>query len=159
MASPAFRITINDAAVVKLFAAAPSVLQQATRRLIEAAAIDIQREMRIAANVGATGDLRRSIRYTFSPATLTAVIEPTVDYAPDVEYGSRPHYVSASPGTPLARWARMKGLNPFAVQASILKKGTRAHPFVSPTYEKMAPQVKEDIANGIALAVQGLTNV
>ena len=61
--------------------------------------------MRIQAGVGATGDLRRSVRYTTSPVNVSATIYPNVPYAEYVEKGTRPHWTSVKPGTPLRRWA------------------------------------------------------
>src|SRR5664279_1712518 len=126
---PGMSIEIDDTTVQAMFARAQDEMKVTVRQLIEGAAIDIQREMRIAAPVAVTGDLRRSVRYTYTPALLMAEVTPNVPYASDVEYGGKARFVSVAPGTPLRKWADMKGINPYAVRNSIAKKGTKAHPF------------------------------
>lgn len=154
--SATIKVTIDDAAVQEMLASAPDVVQKTIRELVEGSAIDVQREMRIAAPIAVTGDLRRSVRYTFTPATLSAEITPAIDYAGDVEYGGKARYVSVAEGTPLRAWAEQKGINPYALRNSIAKKGTKAHPFVEPTYIKMKPVVEESISSGITEMVEGL---
>ena len=158
MADTAMRITVDDSQVIALFNRAPEAIRRTIGQLVEGAAIDIQREMRIIAPIAVTGDLRRSIRYTYSAATLSAVIEPAANYAEDVEQGRKAHFVSVAEGTPLRAWAKLKGINPYALQNSIAKKGTKAHPFVQPTFEKMKPKVENDIASGIARLIGSLTS-
>jgi len=151
-------ISLDDRQVVRLFQRAPGAVTLRLRQLIEGAAIDVQREMRIRANVGVTGNLRRSVRYTFNAAALRAVIEPAAQYAEYVEKGTRPHMVSVAEGTPLRAWAKLKGINPFALKASIARKGTKAHPFVEPTYKKMKPKVEGDIRRGLIRLVEDMNN-
>jgi Bacteriophage HK97-gp10, putative tail-component len=145
---------IEDAKVRSLLQRAPQMVTTRLKRLVEAAAIDIQREMRIAAPVAVTGQLRGSIRYVVSPMQIRAVIKPEARYAEPVEFGSKPHYVSVAPGTPLLAWAKQKGINPYALQRSIARKGTKKHPFVEPTYRKMKPVVEADIARGLIRLVE-----
>lgn len=157
MANTAFNIRVDASAVAQLFQGAPEALQTGVRQLVERSAIEVQREMMIAANVGVTGDLRRSVRYTVTAGLLRAEIAPKVPYAEDVEYGTHPHWVSVKEGTPLALWARLKGINKYALQHSIAVKGTRAHPFVRPTYDRMAPKVVRDISVGMASLLRGMS--
>jgi hypothetical protein len=147
---------IEDAAVRQLFQRAPQMVSTRLKTLVEASAIDVQREMRIAAPVAVTGQLRGSIRYVVSPLRIQAVIKPEVNYAEPVEHGSKPHLVSVAEGTPLRAWAKLKGINPYALQHSIAKKGTKPHPFVEPTYRKMKPVVEADIAAGMTRLVEEL---
>lgn len=149
-------ISVDDAQVVAMLRGAPEILRRRTSELVEGAAIDVQREMRIQEPVGVKGQLRGSTRYTFIPELLSAEIKPTVDYGPDVENGSKPRYVSVKEGTPLRAWAEFKGLNPYAVQAGIKKKGTRPNPFMARTYNRMKPIVERNIVDGIADAVREL---
>jgi hypothetical protein len=150
---PTFQITVDDRLVEALFNRLPSAMATRIRQLVEGAAIDVQRQMRIVTPVGVTGQLRRAVRYSFNAATLTAEIVPDIDYAADVEQGTPPHYVSVSPGSSLRAWAMQKGLDPYAIQAKIAQRGTRKHPFVQPTYVLMKPKVENDIANGITALV------
>lgn len=158
MAAPAIQVSVDDAAVKAMLARAPETVQKTVRQLVEGGAIDVQREMRIAANVGTTGDLRRSIRYTVNPATLSAEVEPASDHAEEVEYGGPARLVSVAEGTSLRDWADLKGINPYALRNSIAKKGTQAHPFVTPTFQKMKPVVELAIATGISDMVEGFNS-
>lgn len=158
MADTSLAISFDAKQVQKLLAIYPARFNSTLKRLIDGAAVDVQRELRVRSPVGATGNLRRSIRYSFSTGLVEAVVEPEAPYAEAVEYGSRPHWTSAAPGSALARWAKMRGINPYAVQKSIARKGTRAHPFVGPTYRAMKPIVERNITNGISELVQELDN-
>ena len=155
---PKMVLVVDDKAVRRVFAQAPQRAVARMGQLIEGAAIDIQREMRMRVNVGATGETRRSINYRIGGRGLEAEIKPQLDQrrVAALEYGSRPHWTSVRPGTSLYRWATHKGINPFAVQRSIARKGTKAHPFIEPTYRLMAPRVNSDIVRGMAKFAQGL---
>ena len=113
-------VTIDDKQVRRVFRQLPTASLRALNGLIETGAIDTQREMRREVNVGATGDGRRAIKYRLYPATLSAEVVPDFPYAEPLEKGSRPHPVSVKPGTSLYRWAIHKGINPYAVRASIM---------------------------------------
>lgn len=144
------QVRIDDREVRRVFTAYPHAATRRLNGLIEDSAIDTQREMRMAVNVGATGDLRRSIGYKTQPASLSATIGPSAVYAEWVEKGTRPHWTSARPGSSLHKWATHKGLNPYAVQRSIARKGTKKHPFIAPTYRKMRPRVERLVVSGMA---------
>jgi hypothetical protein len=156
MAGMQIGFKIEDAKVRQLFERAPAAVTTRLKSLVEAAAIDVQREMRIAAPVAVTGQLRGSVRYVISPAQIQAVIKPEVEYAEDVEFGTKPHHVSVAQGTPLLAWAKLKGINPYALQKSIERKGTKKHPFVEPTYWKMKPVAQADITAGMSRLVEEL---
>lgn len=160
MAAQALQITVDDRVVRRVFERAPAAATTRIRQLVESGAIDVQRQMmmRATSNVGVTGDYRRSIRYTVSPASLSAEIGPHVPYAEPLENGSRPHWVSVKPGSSLRKWADLKGINPYALQHSIAAKGTKAHPIVTETYQLMKPQVERQIARGLAQFVEELSN-
>lgn len=142
------KITLDDTKVREMLAKAPQETKMTVRRLLERAGIDVMSEMRQHAPVAVTGDLRRSAHYFFQSENEVAV-EPTAKYAEAVEKGSKPHWVSVRPGTPLFRWAMQKGISPFALQWSIAHKGTKPHPFIQPTYDIMEPQVQRLFTDGI----------
>lgn len=156
----ALAVTIDSDQVVTLLKQAPGAVQTTLRQLIESAAIDIQREMIIAAPVGIHGGagLRGSIRYTLDLSNFSAEISPAISYAQDVESGTEPHYESVAEGTDLRAWADLKGINPWALQHSIEAKGTKPHPYVQPTHEKMKPIVENNIADGISKLVGDLNS-
>lgn len=145
-------VVVDDHAVRRVFRRAPEAAVRRLNQLIEASAIDTQAEMRRQVNVGVTGETRRSIRYRTNPGQLSAEIGSNLDprRIEALEKGSLPHWTSARPGSPLHRWAKFKGLNPYAVQRSIAKKGTKAHPFIQPTYRTMKPKVERLVVTGMA---------
>ena len=59
-----------------------------------------------------------------------AVVGTNVEYAPFVEFGTRPH---AAPISALQGWADRHGIPVGAVFGSIKKKGTKAQPFLLPS--------------------------
>ena len=144
--------------VIRVFHAYPTQSLRRLNKLIEGGAIDIQREMRMKVSIGATGETRRSINYRTGP--LSAEIKSDLDprRVAALEKGSVPHWTSAKPGTPLHRWAVHKGISPYAVQYSIAKKGTKAHPFIGPTYTKMRGPVQRDIINGFGRFIGEIDN-
>ena len=158
MAALTLGIAIDDRQVRQLFAKAPQAAVRRLMQLVEGATIDVQGEMRRNAPVAVTGHLRGGIKYTINQARFEGKVEPDVNYAAPVEYGSRPHWVSVRPGTPLNRWAKQKGISPYAVQRSIARKGTRAHPFVKPTYVTMKPRVERQIIAGMSQFAQELNS-
>lgn len=91
--------------------------------------------------VGVTAHLRQSIGIRLRAGSV--VIIPTKEYAVNVHEGTKPHYVSVKDKrAPLRIWAIKKGLNPYAVQKSIMRKGTKANPFVNRTIQKAEYQVR-----------------
>jgi hypothetical protein len=99
-----------------------------------------------------TGTLRKSIRREFSNDGLTAAIFPAVDYGAflhgpfDSAGGrSRPFTIPAKeamPGGTLYRWAQKKGMNPWAVRASIAKKGVKFNPYLKRAADDSSDGVK-----------------
>lgn len=88
-----------------------------------------------------TGELRKSISVDLFETNRTQGVEigPTQPYGAGVEYGRPPHVVSPKA---LEGWARRRGLNPYAVARSIAKKGTKAHPYLIPSFEAELPNVE-----------------
>lgn len=154
----AIGVSIESESVVAMLIAASQTNAKTIGMLVESGAVLVQREMRLAAPIAVTGQLRGSIRYVYSPETLSAVIAPSVDYAVDVEGGTAPHEVSAEPGSSLAAWARQKSLDPYEIQHGIALHGTKAHPFVQPTYDKTKPIVEDNIAAGISSMVEAINH-
>jgi hypothetical protein len=93
---PGIVITVKDENVRRLFERSPQMISRRLKSLVEASAIDVQREMRIAAPVAVTGQLRGSIRYVVSPLRIQAVIKPEVKYAEPVEFGSKQRSTAAN---------------------------------------------------------------
>lgn len=88
-----------------------------------------------------TGNLRKSIRREISNSGLRAAIFPSVVYGAslhgtfdgsDGEFTSPRHIPAreAQEGGTLYRWAKKKGMNPWAVRASIAKKGVKRNRYL-----------------------------
>jgi HK97 gp10 family phage protein len=136
---PLISIDVDSRQVQMMLKVAPDKVNDRLKRVLNVVAIETQREMRIAAPVAVTGDLRQSVKWDVTG--LTATIGPTAKHAEFVEKGTRPHWTSARPGSSLYKWASLKGISPYAVQRSIALKGTKAHPFVEPTHTLMEPRI------------------
>jgi HK97 gp10 family phage protein len=94
-----------------------------------------------------TGRLRASIVPVLFATRVT--IGPTVNYAPFVEFGTRPHW---PPQGALQPWARRHGfpvgpLGDFLVRRAIALRGTKAQPFVGPGIRKALPQIRSLVAD------------
>lgn len=158
MATGALSVNIDSRQVEHLLERAPGATHAKLSELIEAGAIHMQRGVRVNAPVGATGLLRNSVIYTMDRDKLVAEVKPTAPHAQDVEEGRGPHEVSVAEGTPLRQWADFKGINPFAVQSAIRLNGTKAQPFVQPTFAAMKSTVEANIARGVTVFAEELNH-
>lgn len=151
-------IEVNAAEVVAMLDIAASKLRPVIIEQLAVVSEIVKEVMKLKASVGVGGDdgLRGSIGYLVDTANLVSEIKPAVAYADAVETGSKPHWAPHGPDSSLAAWCKLKGLNVFAVAASIAKKGTKPHPYIIPTYEETAPQVSTAFAAGIGTFVEGL---
>lgn len=107
-----------------------------------------------------TGTLKKAMARDF-PEPLAARIFPQVQYALYVHEGTRPHGIPAAelgPGGSLARWAKKKGLNPYAVAKSIAVRGTKANPWMARTAERERPNVERELAGGLDDAARNLVS-
>ena len=75
---------------------------------------------------GGGGGLRGSIDTEFEDNGLTGVVGSDLNYAPHVEFGTRPHWPPWREGSPLARWAQLRGIPAFLVARKIAARGTPA---------------------------------
>lgn len=83
-----------------------------------------------------TGLLARSISAKIlGGSTLDAITYTNIDYAPHVEYGTRPHF---PPPLELRGWARRHGMPgmEFAIAREIARRGTTAKPFFRPAWQE-----------------------
>jgi len=95
-----------------------------------------------------TGALRRSIRNVIrvGDKEILGIVGPTEPYGAAVEFGTKPHPV---PVKAIERWARKRGLNPYAVAMSIRKKGTKPHPYLIPAFQRLQRRVVEEFNRAI----------
>jgi hypothetical protein len=138
------RIKINDKELKQALRIAPQRIINAMHTSLKRSAVQTQRYFReeITNNRSIhTGELRRSVRFHFNNK-LNVVIEPGVGYADFVEKGTRPHWTSVRN---LERWAKFRGINPYVLQRSIARKGTKAHPFEKKTAKRATEFAQRDM--------------
>ncbi|MCX6795807.1 MAG: hypothetical protein WCG01_02370 [bacterium] len=126
----------------EVFRQFPSIADQEIQDGLERAGKLITRIEKEEVPIGVSGQLRQSIMMRLVPNNVT--IAPDKNYAIDVHEGTPPHYVSVkNPRDPLRIWAIKKGINPYAVQRSIAKKGTKPNPFVERTVASAEGEVRQ----------------
>lgn len=145
--------TLDDARVQWALKQAPEVIATALDRSLNTAAMHVV--------VAEQEQLRDNDSIVFSSLVSSIavhklgrferLVRPGMQYAPDVENGSRPHI---APIRPLREWLRVRGAdNPdrqaYQLRRHIAAHGTRAHPFVAPAYEASRPVVEQIIADGV----------
>jgi len=85
------------------------------------------------------GRLRSSFRSVLQP--LRGIFGPTAKYGIFVHEGTRPHWPPFGEGTPLNRWARLHGIEPFLVARAISRRGTKAKPFLKEGVKDALPKI------------------
>lgn len=120
------------------------VASQTTRTIFKEAVLNastLMMENTIRETPASTGNLRKSIRREFSGTGLSAAIFPSVKYGESLHGNfdgsdgafTSPHAIparEAMEGGTLYRWAKKKGMNPWAVRASIKKKGVKRNRYL-----------------------------
>lgn len=103
----------------KLDSAFTAPIRDALRRSVEA----IRKEVRVRTPVD-TGALRDSFTAKIDPSTrpMWGEVRSSLPYSRPVEFGTRPHY---PPVHALTGWASRRGVNPYALQRAIGKRGTK----------------------------------
>lgn len=135
-------IRINQRRVAKAFQKAPDDTKRTIDKILDYAELTTVREMRKRASVGVSGELRRKVRGKRTNGGQAVDVRSESEYAPHVEYGTRPHWPPYQPGTPLYDWANAKGIAPFAVALGISRKGTKAQHFVRDTFNEVETPIK-----------------
>lgn len=131
------------------------VADRTTRKLFQEAVLDgstLMMESAIRDAPASTGNLRKSIRREISGSGLRASIFPSVVYGASLHGrfdGSDGEYTpprtiparEAMEGGTLYRWAKKKGMNPWAVRASIKKKGVKRNRYLRQAADDSTPGV------------------
>lgn len=91
-----------------------------------------------------TRNLARSITHRVESGVgrVRGVWGTSVFYGPYVEKGTRPHF--PPPGA-LAGWARRHDTDPWAVAKGIAKNGTKAQPFMKPSFDQTRPKAMQEL--------------
>lgn len=140
------RVVINDKQLRQALQVAPERVLIGIHTSLTRSAIQTQGYFVRNMPAGASGNLRRSVTFKFLNR-LSVRIEPQAKYADYVETGTKPHMPPVSAITP---WARIKGLNPWAVARGIAKHGTKAHPYE----DKTAIQAERFAINDMSKSLQ-----
>lgn len=153
-----FNVTMDGEYVIGLLTGLAGGMHDAIVAQLTASGEVVKEAMRERAPIGVGGEkgLKGSIGVTTDPVLMTAEIKPSMRYADAVETGSRPHWPPHGPDSSLAAWAKLKGLNVYAVAASIAKKGTKAHPYIVPTYDETKEEVGKGFNAGLGLFLQSM---
>lgn len=138
-------IRVDDRLVREALRKAPVSIVAGIHRSLMRSSVFTQREFRKNIHVGATGAARRSVTIRF-PNLITARVEPTAAHAEWLEKGTRPHWTSVKN---LEKWANQKGINPYALQRGIAKHGTKAHPYLDKTYDRVEPFALHDMEHEV----------
>lgn len=132
-------------------AASPQKIVSAIHKALLASAIYTQSCFRknLSQNVF-RGTLRQSVSIKWLNR-VSVQIEPTEYYADFLELGTRPHY---PPVHAIEDWARQKGINPYALQHSIGRKGTKAHPYLERTFDQVEPYAHKRLEEQLSKTVE-----
>lgn len=142
-------ITVDDKLLRQALRKAPRHMVLAINRSLRRSAVYTQRRFREELPVGATGQLRRSVRYLFRSMTEVN-IHPAAKQAVFIEYGTRPHWTSVKN---LEKWANQRGISPYAVQRGIAKHGTKAQPYLHKVHASADGYAGTDMSRSLEKAI------
>lgn len=145
---------LND--LLKIADKYPSASEKHINKAIQNSLIRIQDQAKREAPFGVSGNLRQNWQISLGRFTgrLTSKAQNQgYNYGVAVEYGTRPHYVSAKK---LARWGNRKGINPYALANSIAKKGTKANPFLQRSKDKQESNVNKEFDKALENIINDL---
>jgi phage gpG-like protein len=77
---------------------------------------------------------------------VRGIVGSAVEYAPFVEFGTRPHW---PPIAALETWARRHGTSAFVVARAIAQRGTEARNYLRDALKENASKVARDISREI----------
>jgi len=103
-----------------------------------------------------TGTLRRSLTAVATPRRGT--VGTNVPYAYEVEFGRRPGQEPPPPGV-LLPWMRRKGIPAeaeYPIRMAIGRRGTRAHRYLTGTFERLKPAIVAEFEAAMGRAVARL---
>lgn len=95
-----------------------------------------------------TGRLRNSITFELAPDGLSATIGTNVEYAPAVEFGSKPHVIRPRN----KRVLRFKVGGKFVFARAVNHPGGPAQPFLFPAFEEERPMFRRRLEDAIEQA-------
>jgi hypothetical protein len=133
----AFTIEVQGEALTLLAQRGKSTIRRAMELVADAFASNVKRE----APVGQTGWLHNQwYAEAVGGMSLDQKVWTPLPYAAAVNYGTKPH---AAPWSEIDAWAKFRGLPTFPIWYSILKKGTKANPYVDRAMDQTLQDVQQ----------------
>lgn len=123
--------------IIKNFSKAPKVVTKHANDAIKKSIFTLLANARVHTPVD-RGFLRGAAMVT-TFEQLKGMLKNQAPYAVYVHEGTQPHYV---PIKAIQGWADRHGIPPWAVQKSIMKKGTKAQPFFRDSVEASEDDIK-----------------
>ncbi len=133
-------VTIKPSAKLKRNLNAKYLLGDATRDFLEYATSEIQQEAIDTAPMD-LGRLRRShvVAIEAKPIPTFGDVRVTEPTGISVHEGTRPHW---APIRALQGWAQRHGINPYALQRAIARRGTRPQPWLEEAVQTVRPNLR-----------------
>lgn len=122
----------------------PQVAEKYVGQAIQRALLRVMGAAKKEAPMGVTGFLAG--KWNIKMERFTGSLVSGSEHAVYVHNGTKPHW---APIDPLAKWAKRKGLNPYAVRNSIAMKGTRANPFLRRAVDQEVENIDKELDKGI----------
>lgn len=134
--------------VIELAQKYPAVSEKHIGKAISRALVRIWGEEKRQAPFGVSGNLRDNWRVFVG--RFYGSLRSGAPYSATVHDGGEPRYVSP---ISLKAWAEKRGLNPYAVSASIRKNGTKANPFFQKSVDITADDVDGEFTKALEAIV------
>ena len=96
------------------------------------------------------GNLRSSIAFDVDEKDSIAYVGTNVEYAPHVEYGTRPHIIRAKNAKALSNGSIIFG-------KKVNHPGTKPQPFLRPALDENEDKIQKKIKATIKAAIEGAT--
>ncbi len=128
----------------------PAISEKHVNKAINLSLLRIQGQATRNAPFGTSGNLRNNWNIKmgrYEGSLSSGAREKGFSYGTAVEYGTRPHFVSANA---ISLWASRRGLNPYAVAKSIQKKGTKANPFFKKSAESQEGNIEKEFNKALS---------
>jgi len=134
---------IGEKELRKAFERQEDLVVRRGKAAVEAGCFLILNDAKINSSV-VSSDLRKSLasKVNVSVKGIEGEVGTNKEYAPCVEYGTRPHM---PPVKALETAANVYGIDAWALAMTIKKKGTKAHPYLRPAFDENKERAYNEI--------------